>query len=121
MRWSITAASAPVIARTTALTRFGASISSIIGKNIKTRRTWFGTVKRDHTMATTGVMKYEAEVLGPGGKGFSDINEDVALPTETLPIHWTQTRKWWICFLAALTALGIGATLMAITVAKGIG
>jgi molybdopterin-containing oxidoreductase family membrane subunit len=66
------------------------------------------------------VVKYQPEILVQGGKTPAQLNDDVSKPLEIVP-SWTQTRKWWVVFIAALTCLGIGAVLMCITVAKGIG
>jgi len=65
---------------------------------------------------TTNEMTYQPEVLVTGGKTFSQVNEDVAKPVESFP-----TIKWWICFLAALTAFGFGAVLAAIMFMRGLG
>ncbi len=70
--------------------------------------------------STTEILKYEPEVLVTGGKEFADVNQDVSKPLETLP-SIINTKKWWICMSVALSFLGLGAILMAVTVAKGIG
>ncbi len=49
-------------------------------------------------------------------KSFKEIDEVIALPTETKP-----TKGWWIAFLISSTALLIGAFCLALTFYYGIG
>ena len=56
------------------------------------------------------------EVLVTGGRTYAEVNEDVSRPLEAFP-----TAKWWICFCFAITAFGMGATLLLKTFAVGIG
>ena len=56
------------------------------------------------------------QVLVTGGRTFADVNEDVARPLESFP-----TWRWWMCFLAALAAFGVGATLAGIMFMQGLG
>lgn len=49
-------------------------------------------------------------------KSFKEIDEVIALPTETKP-----TKGWWIAFLISSTALLIGAFSLALTFYYGIG
>jgi molybdopterin-containing oxidoreductase family membrane subunit len=71
-------------------------------------------------MAEAGVdstlMHYTPELLVTGGKGLADVNDDVAKPLESFP-----TIRWWICFVAALCAFALGATLAAIMFCQGLG
>lgn len=70
-------------------------------------------------MATPEVAKHvdmEGAPLVLGHTTYADINEAVLQPMESFP-----TKRWWVCFLAALTALSFGALLMADTVRTGIG
>ncbi len=54
--------------------------------------------------------------LVAGGKTMADVNDDVAAPLERFP-----TKKWWACFIIALSCFGVGATLAGIMFAKGLG
>lgn len=65
---------------------------------------------------TADTRHFEPDVLVTGGKTLADVNTDVMRPMERFP-----TGKWWICFAIALSFLGMGATLMAMTVQTGIG
>lgn len=67
-------------------------------------------------MSTTDVAKLEPEILVTGGRTYTDINEDVSRPVERFP-----TKKWWVCFLAAITAFSIGAVLAAQMFMTGLG
>ncbi len=51
-----------------------------------------------------------------GGKTMKDINDDVSRPLESFP-----TLRWWVCFMAALGALGIWAVSVGTFVFKGQG
>ena len=48
------------------------------------------------------VMTEPAAVYVTGGKTMADVNDDVSRPLESFP-----TRKWWVCFGAALFALTV--------------
>lgn len=67
-------------------------------------------------MSTAETMGLAPEALVTGGKTFADVNEDVAKPVESFP-----TWKWWMCFVTAVLAFGIGATLAGIMFAQGLG
>ncbi|OFZ55386.1 MAG: hydrogenase [Bdellovibrionales bacterium RIFOXYC1_FULL_54_43] len=57
-----------------------------------------------------------AEILITGGKSAADLDADVARPVERFP-----TRIWWVCFLAALAAFGLGALLATDMFQRGLG
>lgn len=66
-------------------------------------------------MATTEASLYQVPLV-TGGKTYADVNEDISRPLENFP-----TKKWWVCFGAAVSALGFGATLAGIMFARGLG
>ena len=66
-------------------------------------------------MATTA-DQYAPESLVEGGKSYADVNEDISKPVENFP-----TKKWWVCFLTAVFAFLIGATLAAQMFMQGLG
>jgi len=51
-----------------------------------------------------------------GGRTFAELTEDVARPLETFP-----TGRWWVCFIAAMLAFAVGATLLLQTFKTGVG
>src|SRR3954454_18547937 len=46
----------------------------------------------------------------------ADVTADVARPLETLP-----RKGWWVCTALALAALGMGAAMVGLLFARGIG
>ncbi|MGZ3708325.1 MAG: NrfD/PsrC family molybdoenzyme membrane anchor subunit [Bdellovibrionota bacterium] len=64
----------------------------------------------------TETLHFTPDVLVTGGKTMADVNNDVAAPLERFP-----TRKWWACFIVALSAFGIGAILAANMFMQGLG
>ena len=66
--------------------------------------------------STTDTMKFQPEVLVTGGKQFANVDEDVASPVENFP-----TKKWWVCFIAAVLAFAFGAGLSAWMFMQGLG
>ena len=67
-------------------------------------------------MSTANPDQFVPDVYVTGGKTFDDVNNDIARPLESFP-----TWKWWVCFIAALSAFGLGAVLAGIMFAKGLG
>ena len=68
-------------------------------------------------MATpTEFMTYTPEPLVTGGKTLADVNNDISAPLERFP-----TKKWWICFITAILAFLLGASLAAEMFMKGLG
>ncbi len=56
------------------------------------------------------------ESLVTGGKTFADVDQDISIHLERFP-----TWRWWMCFVAALSAFGLGAVLVGIMFARGLG
>jgi molybdopterin-containing oxidoreductase family membrane subunit len=69
-------------------------------------------------MATTNndLEKPLVPVYVTGGRTFAELSEDVSRPLETFP-----TTKWWVCFIAAILAFAVGATLLLQTFKNGVG
>ncbi|MBK9294069.1 MAG: polysulfide reductase NrfD [Oligoflexia bacterium] len=64
---------------------------------------------------TTGAV-LEREPLVTGGKSISDVNDDIAKPLESFP-----TKKWYIAFGVALSALGFGGIAILWSILNGLG
>ncbi|MCG3193171.1 MAG: hypothetical protein DIJKHBIC_02421 [Thermoanaerobaculia bacterium] len=56
------------------------------------------------------------EPLVTGGKKWSDVDRDICLHTEQFP-----TKRWWICFAAALSMLGVLVFSLAYLLYAGMG
>ncbi len=68
-------------------------------------------------MATTvNSEKLLDEALVTGGRTFTELSDDVARPLESFP-----TRRWWVCFIAAMLAFFMGASLLLETFMNGVG
>lgn len=65
----------------------------------------------------TEIVQYQPEVLVRGGKTYADVDADVAKPVESFP-----TKRWWVCFGAAIFALMIWAYSVGtfVTVGQGV-
>ena len=71
------------------------------------------------TIANTEVVTQEKPVdvvYVTGGRTFNQLSEDVSRPLESFP-----TKKWWICFITAMLAFAVGATLLLQTFKNGVG
>src|SRR6202050_5835207 len=70
----------------------------------------------DHSSGNTGTATLERDPLVTGGKTFADVNDDISKPLESFP-----TKKWYIAFAVALSALVGGFSCIGWVIANGLG